>query len=283
MTANGVALSTAQLSFSITSDKNPLNGVKLPDPFPFTAANPHTFSLGDKNGQMLLQLRSLRDASPAPPGDVSVKISLTDKRARYRVDGGVYTDAKTFVWPQGSTHIIDFPVGEDSRQYSQLQNSRWSFGGWSESSGVLDISGTYSATIVANPDLEIVGSVGGFQHVFQMNFFGEMIDLTGGSGAVTTSPTCGTTSTGNPDTLRSGRVIMDGTCYWHLNAVATELQGKGYGRRAWSAMLQHAQANGARRVRTSIVARNHRVLNLYARLGFRFPPPLMTLHWVRSA
>ena len=77
--------------------------------------------------------------------------------------------------------------------------------------------------------------------------------------------------------------LPDGTCYWHLNAVATELQGKGYGRKAWSAMIAHAAASGARRVRTSIVARNHRVLNLYARLGFRFPAPLMTFHWVRPA
>ena len=78
-------------------------------------------------------------------------------------------------------------------------------------------------------------------------------------------------------------LLSDGTCYWHLNAVAPEYQGNGYGRRAWSAMLEHARVNGARRVRTSIVARNHRVLNLYARLGFRFPPPLMTFHWVRPA
>src|SRR6266536_1824849 len=75
--------------------------------------------------------------------------------------------------------------------------------------------------------------------------------------------------------------LADGTCYWHLNAVASEVQGRGYGRRAWQAMLGHAQKEGAKRVRTSFVARNHRVLNLYARLGFDFSPPSMTFHWVR--
>lgn len=74
----------------------------------------------------------------------------------------------------------------------------------------------------------------------------------------------------------------DGTCYWHLNAVATEHQGKGYGRRAWSAMINYARAKGAQRVRTSVAARNYRVINLYARLGFIFSPPLMTFHWVRA-
>lgn len=77
-------------------------------------------------------------------------------------------------------------------------------------------------------------------------------------------------------------MLPDGTCYWHLNAVAPDAQGQGYGRRAWLAILSHDKASGARRIRTCIVARNHRVLNLYARLGFRFPPPLMTFHWVRA-
>lgn len=75
----------------------------------------------------------------------------------------------------------------------------------------------------------------------------------------------------------------DGTCYWHLNAVAPSAQGRGYGRLAWLSMLRQAQAWGAKKVRTCIVARNHRVLNLYSRLGFRFPLPLMTFHWVREA
>lgn len=75
-------------------------------------------------------------------------------------------------------------------------------------------------------------------------------------------------------------MLADGTCYWHLNAVSPDAQGQGYGRRAWRAMLRQANDAGAQRVRTSIVARNHRVLNLYAKLGFRFPPPLMTFHWV---
>lgn len=77
-------------------------------------------------------------------------------------------------------------------------------------------------------------------------------------------------------------LLADGTCYWHLNAIAPDAQGQGYGRRVWLAMLNQASRRGAQRVRTSIVARNYRVLNLYARLGFFFPPPSMTFHWIRS-
>lgn len=78
-------------------------------------------------------------------------------------------------------------------------------------------------------------------------------------------------------------MLADGTCYWHLNAVSPQVQGRDYGRRAWISMLRQAREAGAARVRTSIVARNYRVLNLYARLGFSFPAPLMTFHWARPA
>lgn len=74
----------------------------------------------------------------------------------------------------------------------------------------------------------------------------------------------------------------DGTCYWHLNAVAPDAQGQGYGRRVWWNMALHARRMGAQRVLTSVVARNTRVLSLYARLGFTLPAPAMTFHWVRE-
>lgn len=77
--------------------------------------------------------------------------------------------------------------------------------------------------------------------------------------------------------------LPDGTCYWHLNAVSPELQGQRYGLRSWRAMIENARNSGAGKVRSSIVARNFRVLNLYARLGFRFSAPSMTFHWLRSA
>lgn len=74
----------------------------------------------------------------------------------------------------------------------------------------------------------------------------------------------------------------DGTCYWHLNALAPDAQGQGYGRRVWAAMLAHAARLGAGRVRTSVAARNTRVLALYARMGFTLPAPSMTFHWING-
>jgi len=48
-------------------------------------------------------------------------------------------------------------------------------------------------------------------------------------------------------------------------------------------MMQFAREAGATEVRSSVVARNVRALNLYASLGFRLDPPTMTFHWLRAS
>lgn len=75
----------------------------------------------------------------------------------------------------------------------------------------------------------------------------------------------------------------DGLCYWHLTAVAPAFQGMGYGKRVWRQMLHFHKQEGATRIGTTIAGGNTPVLNLYVRLGFRFQPPEVTLHWVRDA
>lgn len=74
-----------------------------------------------------------------------------------------------------------------------------------------------------------------------------------------------------------------GLCYWHLNAIAPGAQGQGYGERCWRAMMGLAREHGCTSVASSVIARNNRVVNLYAKLGFRFMAPSMTFHWVSGA
>jgi ribosomal protein S18 acetylase RimI-like enzyme len=74
----------------------------------------------------------------------------------------------------------------------------------------------------------------------------------------------------------------DQSAYWHLTAISPQWQGQGYGQRVWYAMLRHHQESGQDAVMTTISARNISVLNLYAKLNFRFLSPDMTFHWVRS-
>jgi len=74
----------------------------------------------------------------------------------------------------------------------------------------------------------------------------------------------------------------DGCVYWHLTAIAPHWQGRGIGTQLWPAMLARFRDAGMRAVETTISAHNTPVLNLYARLGFRFQPAQMTFHWLRG-
>lgn len=67
--------------------------------------------------------------------------------------------------------------------------------------------------------------------------------------------------------------------YWHLTAIAPEFQGRGYGLRAWKKMMEFHRQSGRTTITTTIVARNLAVVNLYAKLGFRFTKPEMGFHW----
>lgn len=67
--------------------------------------------------------------------------------------------------------------------------------------------------------------------------------------------------------------------FWSLVGMAPGLAGKGLAARMWRAMLRKHQEEGVRRVSTSISSHNVAVLNLYVKLGFRFPSPEITLHW----
>ena len=73
---------------------------------------------------------------------------------------------------------------------------------------------------------------------------------------------------------------QDKSVYWHLTAVSPKFQGRGYGRKAWWAVLGNHQANGVNQVSTTISVRNTPVLNLYSQLQFKFAPPEMTFHWM---
>jgi len=74
----------------------------------------------------------------------------------------------------------------------------------------------------------------------------------------------------------------DGSVYWHLTAVEPKWQGRGIGKAMWGSMLHRHAQDGATSVRTTISTRNVPVVNLYARLGWRFVNCQMTYHWASA-
>lgn len=77
-------------------------------------------------------------------------------------------------------------------------------------------------------------------------------------------------------------VVDDTTVYWHLTALDPDLAGQGLGESVWRSMIAFHKAQGLDRLVTKIAVRNTVVMNLYAKLGFRFEAPEMTFHWIRS-
>lgn len=67
--------------------------------------------------------------------------------------------------------------------------------------------------------------------------------------------------------------------YWSLAGLAPGLAGKGLGLRVWKALLGLHNSEGVQEVVTSISSQNTAIHNLYAKLGFRFTAPTITLHW----
>lgn len=70
--------------------------------------------------------------------------------------------------------------------------------------------------------------------------------------------------------------------YWHLTAIASRFHGQGFGNRVWQGMLMKHQKESLKKIQSTISAHNFPVLNLYAKLGFKFESPMMTFHWVAS-
>lgn len=66
--------------------------------------------------------------------------------------------------------------------------------------------------------------------------------------------------------------------FWSLVGLAPGMTGRGIGAAVWRAVLRWHRDEGVTHVATSISSLNLRVLNLYVKLGFRFPEPEITLH-----
>lgn len=69
-----------------------------------------------------------------------------------------------------------------------------------------------------------------------------------------------------------------GSCFLSLVGMLPNFQGKGLSFVIWKEMLMFFKSLGFSSVATSISSHNLAVMNLYVKLGFRFPEPLVTLH-----
>ncbi len=69
----------------------------------------------------------------------SVRIGTNEEGARFLVDGQLYLYTQNFIWPEGSTHVVEFVQALDvddpqPYQYHPSGRARYTFGGWAPKS-----------------------------------------------------------------------------------------------------------------------------------------------------
>ena len=139
--------------------------------------------------------------------NTSIRIVLSDPDAKFIVDGQIFIYNQNFVWPEGSTHVVEFPtqfLAADTQpyQYHLSGRARWSFGGWSAVSSVQMILAPGSTQrITASRTLtELKGTV--------VKEFPVDLDFS------QPSSVAGCTQTVEEDQIdRAGVMLLDGNCF----------------------------------------------------------------------
>ena len=146
-----------------------------------------------------------------PQGQIT--ISTQPPVGQFYVDGKLYTGAASFIWPEGSKHILQFktdpPLPGQSASTVQTTvdgNTKYTFGGWKDNAGLLQVSGDPVQTITANPNLTSITTQLAVAYKITLNYFK--------SSDVNVPASCGSPGTIPPGVFRPGVVVINGSCYW---------------------------------------------------------------------
>jgi uncharacterized protein (TIGR03437 family) len=133
---------------------------------------------------------------------------------RFKVDGQTYLDAATFLWPQGSKHIVEFPVEDDGFQYRDARYTRYAFQGWADTNSLLSNASGRITTVTADPGVAGLTANIIVQHQVVLNFFEGF-----GNPPSSSPPVCGAPGPALPNEFRTGVVTIDGQCYWNSGLI----------------------------------------------------------------
>ena len=145
-------------------------------------------------------------------------VQMSEKGAKFKVDGFDHTTLAVFTWPIGSRHVLEFSANnEDGRQYANGGRSRYTFTGWSDNQALIQNSGTptrTAVTVTADPTVtRYYGSVAVEHQVTLVMFEGQAVPPA-------KTPTLGPASCESPgdapqNEFRIGVVVINGLCFWN--------------------------------------------------------------------
>lgn len=144
----------------------------------------------------------------------TMTVSTSPSGARFSVDGTVYNQAVTFVWPAGSEHLVVFitdpvPPGQPPNtvvQTSPQLDTVYMFEGWTDNLALTQPKTDPVQTVTADPSITSLTATLQIGYRVQLNFIAE-------SGSAL-PPTCGAPGAIPAGQFRPGIVFIASQCYW---------------------------------------------------------------------
>jgi uncharacterized protein (TIGR03437 family) len=138
----------------------------------------------------------------------SIRISTVPSGARFYVDGLPYVAAQVFLWPQGSKHIVQFPIDFSNGvsthcQVSQSTQYKYCFSNWTDSSGLLSASNAPDQTVTASPSITWKQANLTVSYQVRIRF---------GDYAAVPEPACAAPGDAPQDATRPGLLWVGGVC-----------------------------------------------------------------------
>ncbi len=151
----------------------------------------------------------------------ATKVYTSIPNVRFKVDGLVYFGAASFLWPQGSKHIVEYFVDETGVQYNPLLTSRYGFKSWTDSTGKINSDGRIIA-VTADPAISSYLANVAVEHQVLVRWFGTLPDPPPAVAPSASPNACGTPGDATPIEYRPGIVYIDTACYWATTRVWLE-------------------------------------------------------------
>jgi uncharacterized protein (TIGR03437 family) len=135
----------------------------------------------------------------------SIRIYTEPSGARFQVDGQTYVNSQTFLWPQGSKHLLQFlqsTFPDGTYQLSLDASAKYTFSGWVDNANNM-VSLDPFQTITASPSVTSLKATLKVFYRVTLRFSAAPV----GAGA------CGAPGDAPQDGVRTGLVYVDTTCF----------------------------------------------------------------------
>ena len=166
------------------------------------------------NRLSILLLLSLSGVTLHGQSTSPTTISTTPPGAVFQVDGTTYNHTVTFSWATGSQHLLVFVTdpplaGQTSSSFQTDGSTQYTFGGWVDSTKLLQPTNVPIQEVTANPAITSYTATVSVAYLISLNYFS-----TGNSTDSPIPPTCGAPGAIPPGQTRPGVVYISSQCYW---------------------------------------------------------------------